>query len=46
MGDNIGLMLPTNLLLMDGLRGGEGILFSLYEVSPLILSFSGDNFFC
>ncbi len=27
-----------------GLGGGEGILFSLYELSPLILSSLGDNF--
>jgi hypothetical protein len=44
VGNNIGLALPTNLLLMDGLRQGEGILLLVYELSPLILSSSGDNF--
>jgi hypothetical protein len=43
MGNNISLLLPTNLLLMEGLRWGEGILFLLYELSPLILSYLGDN---
>jgi hypothetical protein len=32
VGGNIGLALPTNLLLLDGLRRGEGILFLLYEL--------------
>jgi hypothetical protein len=37
VGVNIGFALPTTLLLMDGLRGGEGVLLLVFEVSPLIL---------
>ena len=34
-GDVIGLALPTNLLVMDGIkRGGEGILFLVLRDSP------------
>ena len=38
-GDDIGLALPTNLLVMDGIkRGGRGFCFSFYEThsSPVV----------
>jgi hypothetical protein len=35
VGDVIGLALPTNLLMMDGIkRGGRGFSFSFYETHP------------
>jgi hypothetical protein len=44
VGNDIGLALPIKLLVMNGLRRGEGILFVVVELSPLILNSLGDSF--